>query len=144
MEIDLFGNIIQKEVESDVKPTNESPFVYMTAIQNKTYPNDFAAYSPFLTNLGFSQRSETVLFANELNKYVDLGEREQFDFYFHALPKKNYFSKWAKGMKTEKTQMIMDYFKVSYKVAKQYERILQDKQLKQIEQWSKTHKGGKQ
>ena len=38
----------------------------------------------------------------------------------------------------------MDYFKVSYKVAKQYERILQDKQLKQIEQWSKTHKGGKQ
>ena len=144
MEIDLFGNIIQKEVESDVRPTNESPFVYMTAIQNKTYPNDFAAYSPFLTNLGFSQRSETVLFANELNKYADLGEREQFDFYFHALPKKNYFSKWAKGMKTEKTQMIMDYFKVSYKVAKQYERILQDKQLKQIEQWSKTHKGGKQ
>ena len=95
MEIDLFGNIIQKEVESDVKPTNESPFVYMTAIQNKTYPNDFAAYSPFLTNLGFSQRSETVLFANELNKYVDLGEREQFDFYFHALPKKNYFSKFT-------------------------------------------------
>ena len=144
MEIDLFGNIIQKEVESDVKPTNESPFVYMTAIQNKTYPNNFDTYSPFLTNLGFSQRSETVLFANELNKYADLGEREQFEFYFHALPKKNYFSKWAKGMKTEKTQMIMDYFKVSYKVAKQYERILQDKQLKQIEQWSKTHKGGKQ
>tara|TARA_X000001316_G_C920329_1_gene34512 strand:- start:505 stop:939 length:435 start_codon:yes stop_codon:yes gene_type:complete len=144
MEIDLFGNIIQKEVESDVRPTNESPFVYMTAIQNKTYPNNFDTYSPFLTNLGFSQRSETVLFANELNKYADLGEREQFDFYFHALPKKNYFSKWAKGMKTEKTQMIMDYFKVSYKVAKQYERILQDKQLKQIEQWSKTHKGGKQ
>ena len=144
MEIDLFGNIIQKEAEFDTKPTNESPFVYMTAIQNKTYPNDFAAYSPFLTNLGFSQRSETVLFANELNKYADLGEREQFDFYFHALPKKNYFSKWAKGMKTEKTQIIMDYFKVSYKVAKQYEKILQDKQLKQIEQWSKSHKGGKQ
>lgn len=143
MEIDLFGNIIHKEVESNTDSTKESPFVYMTAIQNKKYPDGFTGYSSFLTNLGFSQRSETVLFANELNKYSDLGDREQFDFYYHALPKKNYFAKWAKGMKTEQTKMIMEYFSVSYKVAKQYEKILQDKQLKQIELWYKTHKGGK-
>lgn len=142
MQINLFGDIIHEEVTPSVEGKT-SPFTYMTAISNKKYPEDFEGYSPFLTNLGFSQRSETVLFANELNKYSELGNNEQFDFYFHALPKKNFFAKWAKGLKTEKTQMVMDYFNVSYKVAKQYERVLTDKQIKQIENWCKSHKGGK-
>ena len=38
-------------------------------------------------------------------------------------------------MKTEKTEMIMKYFDVTYKVAKQYEIILRDKQLRQIKAW---------
>ena len=38
-------------------------------------------------------------------------------------------------MKTEKTEMVMKYFGVSYKVAKQYEVILKDKQIRQITAW---------
>ena len=41
----------------------------------------------------------------------------------------------------ELTEMIMAYFKVNYKVAKQYERVLGTKQLKQIKDW---HKKGDQ
>ena len=37
----------------------------------------------------------------------------------------------------ELTEMIMAYFKVNYKVAKQYERVLETKQLKQIKDWHK-------
>ncbi len=33
--------------------------------------------------------------------------------------------------------MIMAYFKVSYKVAKQYERFLESKQIEQIKAWDK-------
>ena len=44
-------------------------------------------------------------------------------------------------MKTEKTEMIMKYFDVTYKVAKQYEVILKDKQLRQIKAWYETKKG---
>jgi hypothetical protein len=44
-------------------------------------------------------------------------------------------------MKTEKTEMIMKYFGVTYKVAKQYEVILKDKQLRQIKAWYKIKKG---
>jgi hypothetical protein len=142
MNIDLFGNIILDEV-AEQKEVKTSPFVYMTYVQNKKYPDGFDDYSPFLTNLGFSQRKDTVLYANELNKYSDLGSREQFDFYYHSLPKKNFFSKWVKTIKTEETQMVMDYFKVSYKVAKQYEMILQPKQMNKIKDWYNTHKGGK-
>ena len=44
-------------------------------------------------------------------------------------------------MKTEKTEMIMRYFDVTYKVAKQYEVILKDKQLRQIKAWYENKKG---
>ena len=44
-------------------------------------------------------------------------------------------------MKTEKTEMTMKYFDVTYKVAKQYETILKDKQLRQIKAWYETKKG---
>ena len=37
--------------------------------------------------------------------------------------------------------MIMKYFDVTYKVAKQYEIILKDKQLRQISAWYETKKG---
>ena len=44
-------------------------------------------------------------------------------------------------MKTEKTEMIMEYFDVTYKVAKQYEILLKDKQLRQIKAWYEIKKG---
>ncbi len=37
--------------------------------------------------------------------------------------------------------MIMKYFDVTYKVAKQYEIILKDKQLRQIKAWYEIKKG---
>ena len=43
----------------------------------------------------------------------------------------------------ELTEIIMAYFKVNYKVAKQYERVLGTKQLKQIKDWHKKgHQNG--
>ena len=44
-------------------------------------------------------------------------------------------------MKTEITKMIMKYFDVTYKVAKQYEIVLKDKQIRQIKAWYETKKG---
>ena len=40
--------------------------------------------------------------------------------------------------------MIMAYFEVNYKVAKQYERFLESKQIEQIKAWDKNkgHKRG--
>ena len=39
MEIDLFGNIIQKDQEVDLSVEKDSPFVYMNYISNKKYPS---------------------------------------------------------------------------------------------------------
>jgi hypothetical protein len=40
-----------------------------------------------------------------------------------------------------KTEMIMKYFDVTYKVAKQYEVISKGKQLRQIKAWYEIKKG---
>ena len=143
MQIDLFGNVIVEEVEEVIKPTKPSPFEYTNAIADKKYPESLEYYDPWLTNLSFSQREDTIFFANEMNKYFNLGKTEQFDFYYHGLPKKKYFAKWAKKMKSEHTDMIMDYFNVSYKVAKQYELILRPEDLAKIKTWCENKKGGK-
>ena len=43
-------------------------------------------------------------------------------------------------MQTEKTKMIMKYFDVTFKVAQQYEVVLNDKQLRQIKAWYEIKK----
>ena len=143
MEIDLFGNVIVEEIEEETKVVKSSPFEFTNAIANKQYPESVEFYNPYLANLSFSQRDDTIFFANEMNKYHQLGNKEQFDFYYYGLPKKKYFAKWAKGVKSANTDMIIDYFNVSYKVAKQYEQILKTQELEKIKNWYDNKKGGK-
>lgn len=142
VEVNLFGEIIVEEPELDIKPIKRSPFDYNNDIANKTYPESFDDYAPYLANLSFSQRKDTIIYANELNKYHMLGKREQFDFYYHSLPKKKYFAKWAKAVKSEYTDSIMWYFNVSYKVAKQYEKVLKKEQMDTIKEKYNKKEGG--
>ena len=143
MNVDLFGNIIVEEQPYEVKVQKKNPFDYTKDIGDKSYPDDFKDYNPWLTNSSFSQRKDTIIYANEMNKYHQLGHREQFDFYYHSLPKKKYFAKWAKAVKSEYTDAIMWYFDVSYKVAKQYEKVLKKEQMESITIKYNNRKGGK-
>lgn len=143
MNIDLFGNVIQEEETFDVKVNKPSPFGFVENIAKKNYPESIDGYVSYITNLAFSQRKDLVFYANEMNRYHALSERQQFDFYFHALPKKNLFAKWAKGVKSENSEDIMEYFGVSSKVAQEYEKVLTKEQIEQMKEWCKNSKGGR-
>ena len=143
MEVDLFGNLIVSEEPIDVKVKKRSPFEYTNDIGKKTYSDDLTDYNAFLTNASFSQRKDTVIYANEMNKYHMLGNRPQYDFYFYSLPKKAYFAKWAKKVKTDYTESIIWYFNVSYKVAKQYEKVLKKEQMDTIKAKYDKREGGR-
>jgi|TARA_R110000822_G_scaffold25827_14_gene78191 hypothetical protein len=143
MEIDLFGQIINRPEEENYEPENVNPFDLLKHISSKKYPDSLFGYNKYLTNLAMSQRAETTLYANEMNKYDDLSDQCCFDFYYYGLPKKNYFTKWAKMAKSEYTEMVKEYFKVSYKVAKQYEKILPNDELKIIKTWFDNRLGGR-
>lgn len=142
MNVDLFGNLIVEEEVFDTTVKKKSPFDFVGNIANKKYPDTLDGYNAFILNLAFSQRKDLVVIANEMNKYTQLSDQQQFDFYYHALPKKNLFAKWAKAVKSDNAPMIMEYFNVSLKVAKQYERVLQEDQIKKIKKWYANREGG--
>ena len=143
MNVDLFGNLIVEEVIETPKVVKKSPFEYTTAIGEKKYPDDMSGYNPWLANSAFSQRKDTVIYANEINKYHQLGNREQFDFYYYSLPKKKYFAKWAKAVKSQHSDAIMEYYNVGPKKAEEYEKVLTAAQIEIIEEWYNNHKGGR-
>lgn len=143
MEIDLFGDVINRPVEHQIEEEKINPFVFLKSISNKSHPDNLNGFNKYLTNLAMSQRSDTILYANELNKDVHISDQMCFDFYFHGLPKKNYWSKWAKNFTSEYVEPLSEYFNVSSRVAKQYEKLIKEDDKKAILDWFQKRKGGK-
>lgn len=142
MNVDLFGNlIVADEAQYETKIEKKSPFDFVGNIAKKEYPEDLNGFIPFITNLAFSQRKDLVIIANEMNKYNHLSDQQQFDFYFHALPKKNLFAKWSKAEKID-LEAIKKYFDVSLSVAKEYQKTLKPEQIRQIQDWFDNREGG--
>lgn len=54
------------------------------------------AFSPWVTNVAFSQHLDTIFYANECNRIWGTPEYAIYQFYLHCLPKKKRFGKWAK------------------------------------------------
>ena len=106
MEIDLFGDIINRPLEYSVEEQKINPFVFLKSISNKQKPENLNGFNKFLTNLAMSQRSDTVLYANELNKDINISDQMVFDFYYHGLPKKNYWSVWAKNIVSDYNESV--------------------------------------
>ena len=76
-------------------------FDYMTSITSSKIDImcddiDEKAYNSFMVNRGLSYFYDTVLFANEMNKYSHLDSRLQYDFLRQIVRKKKRFSKWLK------------------------------------------------
>lgn len=124
-----------------------SPFEFINAI-NDTKKNLFEDpqankdYSPFMINRGLSYFHDTILYANEMNRYSDIPKSWQFSFLLNTIPKKKRFSKWhKKDAETKAIQLVMEYFGYSSEKAKEAVSVLTKEQLAVIEE--KLQKGGK-
>ena len=51
-------------------------------------------YPPYIINRCYSGHLDTVMFANEMNKYPFLPKKMQHDFFIHIVRKKRRFSPW--------------------------------------------------
>ena len=72
---------------------------------SSTDPNDPSSpdksYVPFIINRGLSYFSDTVLFANEMNRLSHIPHRMQYDFLRDAVNPRKRFSKWTKKRSAE-------------------------------------------
>ena len=123
-----------------------NPFYYLKAI-NETKKDimvdDIAEreYNPFIINRGLSFFKDTILYANEMNRYHHLDNRVQFDFFINIIRKKKRWSKWIKASDVDNLELIKEYYGYSNEKAKSALSLMSNEQIEQLKQ--RIYKGGK-
>jgi hypothetical protein len=90
------------------------------------------SYAPFLTNKSLSYFTDTLLYANEMNRMHFLDNKLQYEFFLNSIRKKKRFAKWAKADKNDDLVMVSEYYQISLSKAKEAIRILSTEQLSTI------------
>ncbi len=124
-----------------------SPFDFINAI-NFTKENLFndpqakKDYAAFIVTRGLSYFPDTVMYANEMNRFPSTPEEWQFSYFLNSIAKKKRFSKWAKkDADSESMLLVKEYFGYSNEKAKEALTVLSDEQLTMIKE--KLYKGGR-
>ena len=98
-------------------------------------------YTPYVINKCMSLHMDTIIFANEMNRYPNLDKRLQYSFYLNTVRPKRRFSPWGKKQTVKDLELVKQYYGYSNEKAKQALRILSPTQLDYIKE--KLNKGGK-
>jgi hypothetical protein len=123
-----------------------NPFDYLKAI-NETKKDimvdDIAEkeYNPFIINRGLSFFRDTILYANEMNRFHHLDHRLQFDFFMNIIKKKKRWSKWVKPQEVANLELIKEYYGYSNEKAKSALSLMSHEQIEELKQ--RIYKGGK-
>jgi hypothetical protein len=91
-------------------------------------------YESFIVNRAMSQHPDSIMYANEMNKYPELNKLLQHDFYFYVLSRKKRYGKWAKADKEDEAvlNLIIKHYKVNRVHAKQYLELMTDENIKAL------------
>ena len=123
-----------------------NPFEYLNAINHtkqKVMVDDLAekSYNSFMVNRGLSYFSDTVLMANEMNRYHHIDNRLQFDFFINIIRKKKRFSKWNKPEIVSDVEVVKQYYGYSNEKSRQVLSLLTSEQIDELKK--KVYKGGR-
>lgn len=104
----------------------------------KEDPQSEKEYVPFMVNRGLSLFQDTIMYANEMNRFAGIPKDWQYDFYLKAVPKRKRFSKWhKKEAETEAIKLIMrEYNYSSSKAASVLDLISADKIKSLVQKYS--------
>lgn len=117
-----------------------TPFDIVNNInEKKGFLKDFeGGYVPYIVNRALSFQRENIFVANQMNQYSgELDPDQQYDFYYHEIPRGKRWGKWTKFVIEDDIKKIMEYFECSFKKAFEYKRILTKAQLKDIAKFLK-------
>jgi len=108
-----------------------SPFALISSISNTKIDilENEKDYNAFMVNRGLSYFPDTVIYANEMNKFHHLDSRLQFDFLINIVRKRNRFSKWNKSVEGENLQVVKEYYGYSNEKARDVLPLLSKEHL---------------
>lgn len=98
------------------------------------------SYTPFTVNKNFSYYQDTILYANEMNRYPLLSNKLQFDYLLNSIRPRKRFSPWSKKSIHSDLEYVKEYYGYNNKRAEEALSILNDEQIKNIK--NKLNKGG--
>ena len=89
-------------------------------------------YPPFIINKCLSGFTDSVLFANEMNKYHFLDKKMQYDFYINSLKPRKPFTPWVRKETLEHLELVKQYYGYKHNKAVAALRILTNSELDEI------------
>jgi sulfur transfer protein SufE len=89
-------------------------------------------YVPYVVNKSLSYFTDTLLYANEINKYGFLDNKMQYEYLLHSVRQGKRFSKWAKKDSSAVIDCISKYYQVNHKRAEEYASVLTESQKEEI------------
>jgi hypothetical protein len=97
-------------------------------------------YQPYLVNKNYSNFQDTILYANEMNKYHNLDNKLQFDYLLNSIRPRKRFSPWHKKTIHNDFDYVKEYYGYNNKKTEQALNILTKEQIEDIK--SQMNKGG--
>ena len=89
-------------------------------------------YVPFVVNRCLSYFPDSILYANKVNRYNQLGKKMQFDYLRLSIRPRKRFSKWIKSQEEKDLQLIKDHYNYSNERASEVLRVLTPNQIEDI------------
>ena len=89
-------------------------------------------YPSFIINKCLSGFTDTILFANEMNKYHQLAKKMQYDFYINRLKPRKRFTPWVRKETLEHLELVKQYYGYNHNKAVAALRILTNSELDKI------------
>lgn len=122
-----------------------SPFDFLNSINSTKKdlmddPDNEKKYVSFVINRSLSYFNDTVILANEMNRYHHLDSKLQYHFLLNITRKRKRFSKWAKPEVQKDIDVIKEYYGYSNDKARQVLSLLTPEQITTIRK--KVNKGG--
>ena len=104
-------------------------------------PDMISSYPPYIINRCLSGHLDTVLFANEMNKYSNIDKDMQYSFFLYTLRKRKRFSPWLKKEQVDDLDLVKKHYGYSNEKARIAVSLLTNTQLEYIR--NKHEQGGR-
>ena len=95
-------------------------------------------YPPYIINRCMSGHMDSVMYAQEMNKYHFLDKDLQYNFYLNTLRKRKRFSPWIRKDKVSDLDYVKRYYGYSNEKASQVMKILTPEQIAYIKKRLET------
>lgn len=96
--------------------------------------------SPYMLNRWLSMRTDTLLYAQEMNQNFTLPKRMQYDYYLHSIKKMKRKFSYVKHTDEDDIAVICEYHNCSKRQARQMVKLFSPEDVEYMK--AKMYKGG--